>query len=109
MNTRNAHYGSYSQLKGGKWVIHFWNPLLQKKIHIGVRDTEEEAKELLKEVNFDFYSKNSWLLPKAISINNARKNYSFAFQRKEKTIIYGQYNTLEEAVAAKLELIGKLI
>jgi len=108
MNTRNASYGSVCNT-GLTFQAQFWNPINQTRILLGNDKDEEKARKILNDYCFDFYSKNSWLLPKCISINTRDRKFKFALPFGKKTVHYGQYDTLQEAVDAKMAFINKLL
>lgn len=108
MNTRNASYGSVG-FNGSAYFVQFWNPITQKRIFLGSDKDKAKAEEILRAYAFKFYSDNSWLLPKCICLNRRDEKYTFTLPKGKKSIFFGQYNTLQEAVDAKMEFISKLI
>jgi hypothetical protein len=108
MNTKNASYGSVS-FNGNSYFAQFWNPITQSRVLLGSNKDKSVAEELLRAHAFKFYSENSWLLPKCISLNRRDEKYMFILPKGKKSIFYGQFGTLQEVVDAKMEFITKLI
>lgn len=91
-----------------KWVI----PIENTTVYLGSVSSDEEAKILLNKVQFEFYSRNPRLLPKAITIRRDTKTFMVGFINPytKKTTTFGQfYKTLEEAEDVKWKILKSLV
>lgn len=109
MNKNNRlSYGSITKSNSGYRVL-FFNPKTKKNSHIGSRSTKEEAEELFNEVNYNFFSENSWTLPKGISFSRATKEFKFVVMINSKNIPVFHSKSLDEVVNAKQKFLNDLI
>lgn len=95
-------YGSCNETSSGKFQVIFYNPQTKQKINIGSFD-KEEAIEKLNEANFDFFSNNTHLLPKSISINREHRRYDFKIRISDKSKYITSDKNLDEIVAIRDE------
>lgn len=108
MNTKGNQYGTVRP-NGKGFLVDTWNPIEQKRVYLGTHKTKEEAISILNNFNFNLFEKNTWMLPKCISISRRAKRFIFCIQVKDKTMRIAHYKSLDEAVQAKHEFINKLI
>ena len=107
---KEVRYGGVTYKPKDKgWQVNSWNPLTQKTVYVGFYREEKEANDAVNVWNYNFFSENTWLLPKGISINRRDKAFSFSIVIRNKTIKIGTYKNLDDAVKAKLDFITKLI
>jgi hypothetical protein len=109
MNTRGTSYGTVSKIKDNLFLVQFWNPLTQTKINLPSKKTYEEAKEQLREKNIEFFSDNSWLLPRGIGISKRDRMFTFTINLRGKTTYVFRNKDLDVVNQAKLDFINKLI
>ena len=108
--------GYISKLKENTYVIRFYNPITIKLDNIGYAKTYEEAEEIYRSYETEFYKDKKYLLPKSIHLGdyNGRKQFKLSFNtkmknEKYKAIYIGTYPTLNEAIEAKKNLINIII
>jgi|SRR5690349_8770974 len=95
--------------KTGKYQGVFYHPLEKKNIHLGFYDTEEEARLSSTDAIFDFYYKNSLLLPKGIHMDVNKRVFTYSVPiRKKYKYIFGS-KVLKEVIEARLEFIKSLV
>ena len=92
-----------------KFQATFYCPLKKKSLHLGFFDLKVDAEKEVRKYVFDYYSKNTALLPKGISV--AREDQTFVytiwFGRKSKAFFRSK--NLKEVIDARLEIITSLI
>ena len=101
-------YGTITPSNSGYKVL-FFNPITKKNTYVGSRSTKEEAEKLFNETNYNFFSENSWTLPKGISFSRATKEFMFAVMIKSKSIIVAHSESLDEVVSAKMIFLNNII
>jgi len=94
-----------------KWTPIFCNPITEKQEYIKGFDTEYEAIEKLTEIQIDFYTKHSYLLPKYIWISHGKfaLSITYKFKNKWKKLYLGTFDTVQEAKQAKVDFISNLL
>lgn len=110
-------YGSYSinhdtyDITTGKskYAVTFYNPLTKKQEYDGLQETEELAIKRLQELNFEFFSNNSSMLPKSISVNRERKCYTFSITINGKKKYVAKHENLDEIVRLRNEFVLNIL
>jgi hypothetical protein len=97
----------YIYKRGEKYKVNWKIPGENELIYLGLVDTEEEAKTMLGNAQIEFYSKNSNLLPKAISISSQLNLFQVIINNPIK-VWFGRVKTLEEAKELKLKIFKAL-
>lgn len=111
-NTKNNTYGTYYKIDKDKFQVQFWNPLKQKSENSSIFDNEEDAKNELNRLNFEFFIENPWLLPKSISLNRRDGKYVFGIsvgKKKIKTVFIAQHKDLNEIVKIRNEYVMNIL
>ena len=103
-NLGNVYYNTHKNL----WVGIFRDPISKKLVTIKTNKNKEEVIEAVREYIFSFYTTNSYLLPKHISIHNESSQFRFAISINRKTINIGYYKELKDAIEAKNNFILNL-
>ena len=101
-------YGTITPSNSGYKVL-FFNPITKKNTYVGSRNTKEEAEKLFNETNYNFFSENSWTLPKGISINKTTKEFRFVIIINSKNITVFHSKSLDEVVSAKMIFLNNII
>lgn len=108
-----SHVGSYVSLtsRGDDYFSQFYNPNTRKyeNLHIGER---EDCFKKYCERQVEFYKENRLLLPKSIHINKNNKfklEFHIKLQNKSKAIYIGSFDSLQEALYERGQLILKII
>ncbi len=108
MNTKGTEYGSVFINKKG-YQVEVINPITKKKEYLGYYAFEHEAHNALNKWNFNFFSQNSWALPRCISLNRRDMNFVFSVQIKGKTVRVSSSKSLDCIVNEKLLFLTQMI
>ncbi len=107
------YVGSYVSLTTRKdqYFSQFYNPITRKyeNLHVGTR---EDCFKKYCERQIEFYSENKLLMPKSIHIHRGKKfkvEFTIKLQKKNKPIYIGCYDSLQEAICERGELIVKIM
>jgi hypothetical protein len=92
-----------------KYQATFYDPLLKKSIHLGFYDLHIQADEKVTEYVFEYYSKNTALLPKGISFAKRDKVFVYSIVIKDKKLSVFRHKKLKEVHNARLSFIASLI
>ena len=108
MNTKGTEYGSvFINEKGFQAEV--TNPITKKKEYLGYYTFRNEAVDALNNWNFDFFSNNSWALPRCISLNRRDKNFTFSIQLNGKTVRVCSSKSLDDVVQEKIKFLTQMI
>ena len=109
MNTQGTEYGSYAKSKNNTYQVVVTNPLTKERNYLGYFKSENEAKNVINNWNFNFFSEHSWSLPRCISLDRRVKDFVFSLHLRGKSIRVCSSKSLDEVVKEKISFIGKMI
>jgi len=106
MKAKKNSYGSVITIKSENSIsyqVQFHNPLLNKIEVSETFRTKEDAQSFFYDCNFEFFNKNSNLLPRAISLNRRDRCFVFCITVRNKSIRISSSRDLDKVCEDKFD------
>ena len=101
-------YGVY-RLSDRKYQAYFWDILKGKNIYLKGCVTEEGANQVYANYQFEFYSKNPFLIPKGISIDRHAKRFKYVLRNGQEVLMTRNFKTIQMCLKFRDSIIKGMI